>query len=203
MSTCVFLDTETGGLRSDSPIIEIAAVAVDLHKWNEIETYEQKLQFDVAACEPEALSVNGYEPEAWRNAVSEREFVAELQQFLNRYCCVSMISGRSGKPYSVARVGGHNVAHFDIDRISRAFRRQSVFFPIYFAGVLDTIHLASWYFVLNPSVAKPASYKLHDLAAYFDIRIFGREHTALTDVRTTIGVARSLVAAVHNHKREA
>jgi DNA polymerase III epsilon subunit-like protein len=191
MNSAIFVDLETGGLGPDHPIIQLAAVAVDLSSWKELEVYEAKLRFDPAVCEPQALAVNGYTAEQWAAAIEEPQLVQELLQLLNRHTCVQLTSKRTGRPYSVARLAGHNIARFDTERISRAFGRQKVVFPVHFAGPLDTLHAASWFFALQPDLPKPPDYTLSGLAKYFGIPAEGA-HDALVDVRITVALAQKL-----------
>lgn len=46
----VYYDVETGGTEPQHPTIQLAAIAVDGGK--ELGAFEQKIQFDEAACDP-------------------------------------------------------------------------------------------------------------------------------------------------------
>lgn len=184
----VFFDTETGGLLPQHPTIQIAAVAVD-SGFVELESFERKVQFDINACESEALRINSYHPEKWRGALPEPRALQEFGDFLGRYRCVELVS-RAGKAYSVARVAGHNVAGFDLERVAAAFKRYGLFFPIDFRTVLDTRYGAVWHFEINGG--RPKDFKLTGLAEHFGISTDGA-HDALSDVRMTIALARKLV----------
>lgn len=185
--TICFFDTETGGLLPQHPTTQLAAVAVD-NDWREVETFEVKFQFDVNACEPEALKLNGYSPEKWANAVPEAYAWQQFQHMLNRHRCVELVS-RAGNPYSVARLAGHNILGFDMPRTEAAFKRLGLFFPIDFRTVLDTRQGACWYF--ERLGERPKDFKLTGLAECFGIPTAGA-HDALADVRMTIELAKRL-----------
>lgn len=182
----VFFDLETGGVEPAQPNIQIAAVAVA--GGEELGTFERKIRFEVAACNPEALRLNDYREELWQNAVSEREAMADFAHFLGRYKSVQKLS-KAGKPYKVARGGGHNVARFDVDRIMAAGKAHDIFMPLDYQ-VLDTYQAAVWYFAANPPW--PENLKLPTLCKHFGIEA-GPAHEALADVRASIAIGRRLV----------
>jgi DNA polymerase III epsilon subunit-like protein len=184
----IYLDTETAGLLPQHPTIQLAAIAVSAD-WREIETFERKLAFDVAKADPKALAMNHYDAAAWKGAPSEQQVVEEFGAFLDRHRCVELVSQRTGRPYSVARIAGHNVASFDVDRVSAMFKRHGRFFAVDFRSVLDTRFGAAWYF--EGQAEQPKSFKLVDIAEFFGIPTDGA-HDALFDVRLSIAVARRL-----------
>lgn len=194
-SRIVFFDTETGGLKPDHPTIQLAAIAVDAD-WQEMETFERKIAFDAAKADPEALAMNHYDAVAWKGAPSERQVVDEFGAFLNRHRCVELVSQRTGRPYSVARLAGHNVVGFDLERVAAMFKRHGQFFPVDFRTVLDTRYGAVWFFeggcAADPSRSKPKDFKLTGLAEHFGVSVDGA-HDALVDVRLSIALARKLV----------
>jgi len=185
----VWMDTETGGLRPEHPTIQLAAIAVD-SQWRELELFERKIAFDVAKADPEALAMNHFDPAAWKDAPSERRVVEEFGAFLNRHRSVELVSQRTGKPYRVARVGGHNVVGYDLERTSAMFKRHGAFFPVDFRTVLDTRYGAVWFF--EQQEKQPANFKLTGIAEHFGIPIDGA-HEALADVRLSIEVAKRLL----------
>jgi DNA polymerase III epsilon subunit-like protein len=94
----------------------------------------------------------------------------------------------------VARIGGHNIVGFDLERVAAAFRRYGLFFPVDFRTVLDTRYGAVWHFEINGG-GRPKDFKdfkLTGLAEHFGIQTDGA-HDALADVRMTIALARKLV----------
>jgi DNA polymerase III epsilon subunit-like protein len=185
-----FFDTETAGLRPEHPTIQLGAVAVNTADWSEVETFERKIAFDVATADPAALAMNHYDPAAWKDAPSERQIVDEFGAFLNRHRSVELVSARTGRPYRVARVGGHNIAGFDLDRVAGMFRVHGQFFPVDFRTALDTRYGAVWLF--EGAAERPANFKLTGIAEHFGIPTEGA-HDALFDVRLSIAVARRIV----------
>lgn len=185
----VFFDTETSGLRPEHATIQLAAIAVD-SEWRELETFERKIAFDVTKADPEALKINHYSAEAWKSAVPERQAVDEFAALLNRHRSIELISKRTGRPYTVARVGGHNVIGFDLERVAAMFKRHGLFFPVDFRSVLDTRYGAVWLF--EGLAEQPKNFKLTGLAEHFGIPTDGA-HDALFDVRLSITVARRIV----------
>lgn len=186
----VFFDTETGGLRPDHPTIQLAAIAVG-PDWAELEAFERKIAFDVSKADPEALALNHFDADAWKGAPSERQVVDEFGAFLKRHSTVELVSQRTGKPYKVARVGGHNIAGFDLERVAAMFKHHGAFFPVDFRTALDTRYGAIWFF--EGTDVQPKNFKLTGLAEHFGVPIEGA-HDALFDVRLSIALARRLVA---------
>jgi DNA polymerase III epsilon subunit-like protein len=191
MMKTVFFDLETGGLAVTAPIIQIACVAVD-PAWTELEVLDKRILFDESVCEPKALQVNHYSAARWVDARREVEVVQDVKVFLERHADAPAVSQRTGRGYTVARVGGHNISGFDIERLSAMFKRHGLFLPIRFSGVLDTLHGASWFFERHPELPRPEGFSQVALAKYFNIDITGA-HDALFDVRLCIQLARRLV----------
>lgn len=189
-SSIVFLDSETAGLRPEHPTIQLAAIAVG-PDWQELETFERKIAFDESKADPEALAMNHYDAAVWkRDAVPEVVAVREFAAVLDRHRSIELKSKRTGRPYTVARVGGHNVAGFDLERVAAMFKRHNAFFPVDFRSVLDTRYGAVWFF--NGADKQPKNFKLTGLAEHFGVPTDGA-HEALTDVRLSIALARRLV----------
>jgi DNA polymerase III epsilon subunit-like protein len=225
-SQIVFFDTETGGLKPEHPTIQLAAIAVRPFAcaacegsgmaptgdsgdscqacsglgtgdaWVELETFERKIAFDQRQADPEALAMNHYTSEAWKDAQPEAFVVRDFAAFLDRHRSVQLISKRTGKPYRVARLGGHNVVGFDLERIAAMFKRHGTFFAIDFRTVLDTRYGAVWLFeggaAADAPKGQPENFKLTGLAEHFGIPTDGA-HDALFDVRLSIALARRIV----------
>lgn len=188
ITTCWF-DTETAGVEDDHATIQIAAVAE--RDWHELEVYEAKIQFDVAKADAEALKVNHYDEATWaREAKAEALVVHELGAFFNRHREITKISKRTGRPYSVARLGGHNVASFDAPRLVAMFQRYGLFLAAACFEPLDTMHLARWH-ALRLALP-PANLQLPTLCAHFGIAN-PDAHDALADVRSCIAIARAVL----------
>lgn len=189
-NTVVFFDTETGGLKPEHPTIQLAAIAVSVD-WKELETFERKIAFDVSKADAEALKMNHFEPAAWKDAPPEREVVKEFESFLSRHRSIELLSKRTGSPYTVARMAGHNVAGFDLERVATMFKRHGAFFPVDFRSVLDTRYGAAWYFEAKDG-KQPENFRLTGIAEFFKIPT-GGAHEALFDVRLSIEVAKRLL----------
>lgn len=186
----VFFDLETGGLLASHPNIQLAAIAVE--NGRELGTFEAKIAFDPATADPEALEVNCYTTEAWAGASEERVVLREFVEFLQAHASVEKTSLKSGKPYRVARLAGHNVARYDMDRLFRAAKTHGIFLPADHHA-LDTLQGATWFFTANPPF--PPSLKLSALCHHFGIEYDpNAKHDALRDTRATIQLARKLVA---------
>lgn len=190
----VWFDLETGGVEPHHPDIQLAAIATDDFK--ELESFECKIQFDPAACDPEALELNSYTVEGWREAIPEAEAVARFAEFLERHRSIQMI-GKKKKPFSVARLAGHNVSTFDAPRLLAMFQRQDKFLAADAFRPVDTLQLALWWALKNDvsiGYAEPLeSTRLEALVSYFNVTPEGDAHDALADVRTTIAVASRMV----------
>lgn len=184
----VFFDLETGGIEPKHPNIQLAAVAVS-DDFEELASMEAKIQFNEADCDPVALEKNCYTPEAWVGAITEISACFKLSQFLNGFKCIDMVSNRTNRPYSVARLAGHNVATFDNPRLKAAFERSKMFLPAH-PLVLDTIQLAMWKY--QRLGRKIESYKLGSLCELLEIPVVDA-HDALADVRMTVRVAKRLL----------
>lgn len=192
MQSTVFFDTETGGLEDRHPTIQIAAIAVNA-AWEEIGIYERKLRFDIATADPEALQMNSYNEAEWaREAIPPKTAYADFGAFMSEHASVEMTSKRTGRPYRVCRLAGHNAARFDAPRLQDAFKAHGLFLPASY-HVLDTIQLAMW--CLHLSMAEVEGLKLGDLCKRLGIPVEGA-HDALADCRMAIAVARRLSKAV-------
>ena len=190
-ATTIWIDTETGGTEPHHPTIQVAAIAE--RDWLELATLEVKIRFDVAKAEPDALALNHFDAAIWeREALPEVTAVEDLAAFFRDHATVEKLSKRTGRPYRVARLAGHNLAGFDGPRLVEMFKRHGAFMPAAAFEPLDTMHLSRWYALgqENP----PASAKLGDLCAHFGIQQ-PAAHDALGDVRSCIAVARRMLEA--------
>jgi DNA polymerase III epsilon subunit-like protein len=199
----VFFDLETGGVEPQHPDIQLAAIAVDEETWTELETFERKIAFNPDDAVLEALQINHYSPEAWKDAAPRRLVLSQFVQFLDRHRSVRLVSHRTGRAYMAAKLIGHNAATFDGPRLIRAAKAESFWLPIDLR-VRDTMQRAMWWFDENrlelsrlapPAGDGPRDFKLTTLCQYFGIPIEGA-HEALTDVRLTIALARALSSPI-------
>lgn len=187
----VFFDLETGGIDpSKHPIIQIAAIAVgsDLVERNH---FEVKVAFDPAECDPEALKHNCYNEAVWKEkSVNPSDAIARFSAFLKEHADVRMVSGRTGKPYFVAQLIGHNAASFDGPFIQAFYRQYDAFLPASYR-VMCTLQRAIWYFHERPDIKQPTDFKLATLCQYFGIELVNA-HDALADIRATVALYRKL-----------
>ena len=186
--TTVYFDLETGGIEERHPNIQIAAIAVRDGK--ETDAIEHKIHFDEAAADPEALVINHYDAAVWAaQAVTLDTAVRAFSGFCREHADLELISQRTGRPYSVARLAGHNVVSFDIPRLRRMFDATGDgYIPACWWYPLDTYQRAIWYFA-ERDVPAPENYRLPTLAAHFGLDAAGA-HDALADVRLAAGIAR-------------
>jgi len=188
----VYFDLETGGLDPKHPDIQLAAVATE--DMVEVDFFEAKILFDEAAADPAALKINSYDAATWqKEAKPERAVVDAFSSFLRKHATVELISKRTGKPYKVARLAGHNVLSFDAPRLSAMFKRHDMFLAADSYRPLDTMQLALW--SATALGTEPENYKLSTLCHTFGIDTAGA-HDALADVRMCVTLTRALLARV-------
>ncbi len=185
----VFFDFETGGIEPSKPEIQLAGLAVD-SEFKEIDHFESKIAFDESLADPEALKINHYTPEAWKDAPTSRDVVRRFADFADKYKSVEMISKRTGRPYNVARLAGHNAATFDAPRLRRMFEAVGCFAPFH-PIPLDTLQLALW--KLQFMEKKPKNFQLSTLCEFFGISCDGA-HDALADVRLSAALTKAIVS---------
>lgn len=187
----LFVDIETGGLEVGAAIIQIAAVAVD-GSFSELEAREWKLKFDDGRANAVALQVNHYSAEQWaKEAVEERRALVELTALMERHADCEQFAKRTGRPYNVCRIGGHNISRFDLPHLQAAFKRYEMFMPAAIGAPLDTLHGAVWYFDRRPDLPRPRSLQQLVLAQYFGLAVDGdKAHEALYDARLSIELAK-------------
>ena len=189
----VVFDVETGGLDPfRHPVIQFAGVAVD-QDWRELEALELKVDFDLDGADPEALRLNGYSAEVWaKESMSPPMARGRIADFLRRNATLEKVSQRSGRPYTVARLCGHN-SRFDGEFLATWFKRAEQFLPGACFESLDTLALARWVSFVTPP--GPRDHKLGSICEWLGI-VHGGEHEALADVRATVAVAHRLTSAL-------
>lgn len=191
----VFFDLETGGLLPQHPIIQIAAVAVSDDFSEEQGVFETKILFEEHEATREALDLNHYNAQVWaQEGVHVVAALDGLAAFLKKHATVEMVSKRTGAAYRVAQVAGHNIVRFDLERLQAEFKKHQLFCPISYVRTLDTLQGSYWFFQMRPEMKLPENFKLGTLAHYFGIEVAGDSHNALTDVRTTVQLARRLTS---------
>ena len=189
MSYTIFFDTETGGVLPHQPTIQLAGIVVDDSDWSEKASFECKIKFDEKDADPEALKINHYTPEAWRDAIPGPVAALRFAKFCEPYRSIQMVSKRTGNPYSVGKLAGHNAATFDLPRLRQLFGEN--FFPFSY-HVKDTLQRALWFYEEHPEVKRPESLKLSVLCESFGICVDGA-HEALADVRMSAAIAKAFM----------
>jgi DNA polymerase III epsilon subunit-like protein len=192
----IYFDTETAGIADHQPIIQVAAVAVDEATWTELDHFETKIRFDESEAEPEALKINHYDPEVWKaKAVTPMQALRGFSAFIEPHRSLQMISKRTGQPYQVAKLIGHNAATFDGPRLKRAYQEVGLFLPAD-PRVRCTVQAAMWWFdaqgIQVGEKGGPKSFKLTDLCQWFSIPVDENAHDALADVRMNVALAKAL-----------
>jgi len=140
----VYFDLETAGLDPAHADIQLAAVATE--DFVEVDSFEAKIVFDLKAADPEALKINSYDEAVWRKeARPERDVVKRFASFLSQHATIEKMSKKTGNPYRVAWLAGHNIASFDVPRLSAMFKRHDRFLGAEIFRPLDTMQLAWWY----------------------------------------------------------
>lgn len=194
--TTIFFDFETGGTEPHHPNIQLAAIAV--RDWKEVDCFEQKIAFDMTNCDSEALRINGYTLKNWKNAKPEQDVASAFVSFLQGNADLSLISQRTGNPYMVARLAGHNILTFDIPRLRKMLDSRG-FWPGCWWYPLDTYQRAIWHFT-EQGLPMPKNFQLQTLASHFGIGSQGTAHEALADVRLCALVAEKLCTAPASKK---
>lgn len=182
----VFFDLETAGLEPDAEIIQLAAIAIEWPTFQELGTFERKIQFDESRAHPKALEVNHYDRAVWaREAEGQGTVLMAFSQWLRPFTCIPMTS-KAGKPYKLAQMVGYNSEGFDSERIQRAFKNNGIFYPAHYR-TLDALQLAAWD-ALDTGLVGP-SLKLTDVCERMKLSTTGA-HDALVDVRMTIALVK-------------
>jgi DNA polymerase III epsilon subunit-like protein len=185
----VYFDTETGGVEPHRPTIQLAAVAVALNG-EEAGSFSQNIAFNEADADPTALALNHYTPQAWSDAVSPGVTISRFSAWLRPYQSVTLISKRTGNPYTVARLAGYNALTFDLPRLKAMFGTQ--FFPCEYL-VRDVLQRALFYFDEHDA-PKPDNFKLATVCQMFGIDTDGA-HGALADARMSARLHRAIQEA--------
>lgn len=183
----VYFDTETGGTLPTHPTIQLGAVAME--DGVELSNFTQNLAFNLEDCDPEALAMNHFTPQAWADAVSPAVTAARFALWLRPFQSVTLTSKRTGNPYTVARLAGYNAVRFDEPRLRQMFGMQ--FCPWEYL-VRDVLQLALFHF--DRCGHAPENFKLTTVAAWFGIPTEGA-HGALADARICAAVHRALTEA--------
>jgi hypothetical protein len=157
--------------------------------FEEVDAFEAKIAFDVSAADPGALEMNCYDEATWRReAKPEAAVVSAFSRFLDKHATLERVS-KAGKAYRVAALAGHNIAAFDVPRLSAMFKRHGRFLAADCYRPLDTMHLA-WWCSMGGGFEVPNFGQL-TLCSTLGIDASGA-HDALADVRMCVQLARAL-----------
>ena len=185
MSTLIFLDTETGGLdpATDS-LLSIGLVAYNPATGAVLDEREILVWDDELRKDPEALRVNGIDPDIHRPAAISRETAARLVEHFVR------------PEWRRATLVCHN-APFDLGFI-RPLLGVERFERLFWHQVLDT--MAVVLFLSHVGRLPRGIASLQRCAEYFRIVAQGRAHTALADAKTTLQLYERLCVAVRGDR---
>lgn len=191
----VWFDFETTGLKiGEDEIIQAALVATTgAPEFRVREKLEVKIKPSKAGLgRLKDLESTGfktvYDAETWRNAWEHKNGLDRMCSFMRRHADVKMVSKKSGKPYKVCRLAGHNIARFDVPLLYEEGRKHKVFIPAH-PVALDTFQLASALKIIFDS--GPDRLTIEALCKHYGIKV-GKLHDALEDVCMNIEIGRRL-----------
>lgn len=191
----VVVDLETAGTNPRKhPITQIALVACALPSWEILETFEQKVHFNEADADPEALAVSSYDPEAWhRDGVLSSTAMKRVSEFFKRHATLEKVSKRTGNPYWIARLCAHKAA-FDCEGfLAEWYKSVDEFCPAGCYEALCTMSLARWAGLALP--VPLADSKLSTICEALGIEVDGQAHEALHDALAVVELAKTLCIA--------
>jgi len=172
------IDTETTGfdmLRHE--IIEIGVLKVDTknNKFNILDSFEAKIAPQhIEYAHPQALKINGYTEEGWKNALRFSEAAPVINKLIES---------------SDVHLGQNLI--FDYRFISKAYAQHNIELPK-FKRYLDTKLMADS-LVHDGKLERSG---LDFLCEHYKIPSQGRAHTALTDCKRTLKLYQKLLKEV-------
>jgi oligoribonuclease (3'-5' exoribonuclease) len=195
----VFFDIETSGLDPvRDEITQIAAVVLGPSAI--MGTFEVKIlvsseaQAKLAAFALEQPDKCNYDQAVWATqAVAPKVALNRFAEFLKPWATTKMISAKTGNPYYVAPMAGHNVMGFDKEFLFGAAKKHGVFLSADFRMV-DTLVVYLEYCWLRGLPMN--SLKLEDFVEAMGKKFDGKAHDALVDV-----TANALAYAELNKRR--
>lgn len=165
-----WVNTETTGLEPGfHEIIEIAVVRTT-QKLEEVDRWSSKIRPQhIERASTEALRVNGYSEEAWRDAPQPESVMKRVSK---------LVAG--------TMLGGHNV-QFDIDFMLNAWRRHDIAAPWLDPRKVDTVGMCSplLFRGLVPNL------RLTTLTSFLRVE-HDNAHTAMSDVLASLNAARAI-----------
>ena len=165
-----FTDIETTGLDHDMhDIIELATIVVNPATLEPIATLDSKIEpTNIKAASPKALELNGYTPDAWRDAMTMREALWQFNRTVKGVCIVA-----------------YNVG-FERRFLRAAYDRTDI----------EPLMHYRWYDVM--SMAQPftayglTSLKLHKVCEYFGIEPEPSVHRAMAGAKKCLSVYKAI-----------
>lgn len=173
------IDTETTGLDlKRHQIIQLGVIRYELEDCGDLKILE-KYQYNIKpsnikSASPEALKINGYTEQAWKDAVP----------FIDCFPLLNDVFSRSE-----ALIGQNLI--FDLRFISKEYWRYGLKTPK-IPKYIDTKYMGQQ--LVNEGKIKSCS--MDSMCKHFSIKYSGRAHTALTDCERTVTVWERLMKHV-------
>ncbi len=161
-----FIDTETSGPEPHHELLEIGVIKVSSYNFAVLDEWEVKIKpKHIELADPDALRINHYNEEDWREAIDLEE---ALKMFLEKTSNTILV--------------GHNLV-FDWFYINKALGECKLQ-PTFYYKVLDTFCLGWQKLRHLPDIHHLS---LSEMANHFGI-VQEKKHSALDDARTTYKV---------------
>jgi len=161
-----FIDTETSGPEPQHELIEMAVIKASSYNFAALDEWEIKIKpRHIELADPEALEINHYNEEEWREAM---DLESALKIFLEKTEKTILV--------------GHNLI-FDWFYINKALAECRLEPTFYYKG-LDTFSLGWQKLRHLPNIQ---NLSLSEMAKHFGI-VQEKAHSALSDARTTYQV---------------
>lgn len=196
-----FIDIETGGLKhyphkaADgreipmNPITQICGRAVDSESLDPVgRPFDCLIKFKPENCEPEALNLQGYSADRWKDAIMPANACQFFGDWLKDNATLDKVSAR-GKAYKTAQLAGYNIQSFDLPFLSAWFKALNQFFPGDWKTI-DVYHTAIQHFRLGARHPEPDNFKLATVCAA--LGVIPGDHSAIKDCEATVALARVL-----------
>lgn len=168
------LDTETTGLDLlQHEVIEVGIVQARVDPTRIIRTKQWQTKIKpryIERASPIALKINGYTDEKWANAAMPTKAIAEIKSYIQ----------------TSSLLVGQNLI-FDLRFINKLFEDHGEM-PLKFPNYYDTKMMAEGLVKLG----KLKSSSLDFLSDHFNVKNYGRPHTALADANRTLEVYKIL-----------
>ena len=175
------IDTETTGLDiKKHQIIQLGVIKYKLEDYGDLRILE-KYQYNVKpsninAASPEALKINGYNEDCWKNSIP---FIECFPLLDNVFSTANYLIGQN--------------LIFDLRFIAKEYWRYGLKSPK-FPNYIDTKFLGQQ--LVNEGKIKSCS--MDSMCKHFNIKYSGRAHTALADCERTVIVWEQLLKYTEN-----